>query len=465
MPIIELPYHTDSTALFNPLRALPFACWLDSGKPNSHSGRYDIMTALPRRRWITHNNSTHPSKTECQHYDGIGQLHRQTYHTQDPLSLLKSAEQELSSDPSINHIPFSGGIIAYFAYEFGRDQLDISQRSPNTCSLPSMVAGEYLWAVIQDHELKQCYVVAHSDCESNVIDHVIQTIDSAAHYTAEPFAIDELRSNTTTSEYHQKIAAIHDYITAGDCYQVNFSQCFSSHYTGDPYTAYKQLRTTMASPFSAFIDIGEGQSILSLSPERFIETQGKQVLTQPIKGTIARHSDATIDNNHAQHLQESSKNRAENLMIVDLLRNDLGKSCTPGSIKVPALFSLESYPNVHHLVSSITGTLKKEKTALDLFQGCFPGGSITGAPKKRAMEIIEELENCQRSIYCGSIAYLNNNGNLDSNITIRTIGCDGKKLYCWGGGGIVADSEADDEYQESLTKINTILGVLNQFKN
>ena len=205
------------------------------------------------------------------------------------------------------------------------------------------------------------------------------------------------------------------------------------------------------------MDLGENQAILSLSPERLLSIQQQEALTQPIKGTIARDSIQEIDKANADTLQASIKNRAENLMIVDLLRNDLGKNCIAGSIKVPQLFKLESYPNVHHLVSSITGTIKKEVSALDVFEGCFPGGSITGAPKKRAMEIIEELEECQRSVYCGSIAYINAKGDMDSNITIRTIACDGEKLYCWGGGGIVADSTIEEEYNESLTKINALL--------
>ncbi|GJL83348.1 MAG: aminodeoxychorismate synthase component I [marine bacterium B5-7] len=386
--------------------------------------------------------------------------------TGNPFHIIKAAANTLKPliETEAQLLPFSGGIIAYFSYDSGNSILNISQQLPNDCQLPTMVASEYPWAIVQDHQKQKCFFIAHTDCDQQRIDIVFSKLQETSNSYDSPFVINNLESNTRQTDYYQKIAQIHDYIRAGDCYQVNLSQCFSSTYQGDPYIAYKQLRSTMASPFSAFLDIGDQQSILSLSPERFIQAQQNTVLMQPIKGTIARDHNATRDNENAQTLKSCSKNRAENLMIVDLLRNDLGRNCKPGSIKVPALFELESFPNVHHLVSSITGEIANGKTPLDVFESCFPGGSITGAPKIRAMEIIGELENCQRSIYCGSIVYINNNGNLDSNIAIRTIACDGKKLYCWGGGGIVADSQASDEYDESLMKIDTILQVLNQFR-
>jgi para-aminobenzoate synthetase component 1 len=485
MPITALPYYPDSTVIFTALRSLPFSCWLDSGKPKSTSGRYDIMSAAPSQRWISKGGST-----EIHHYqyadNGSNQQPTTTEtSTEAPLALIKKASDQLalvteSDELNKGHqaLPFSGGIIAYFSYELGRKQLSIAQQSPGDCALPDMVAGLYQWAVIQDHQLHQCFLISRPACDPSLLNDVLQRLEQlAADKTLSkqstdkqtvPFRIGELTSNTSAQRYHQKIARINDYITAGDCYQVNFSQCFSADYQGDPYAAYIHLRSAMASPFSAFMDIGtdsKQQAILSLSPERLLQTQAKHALTQPIKGTIARDQDSEKDKNNAQTLQASSKNRAENVMIVDLLRNDLGKNCIPGSIKVPALCELESFPNVHHLVSSVTGIIAEEKTAFDVFQGCFPGGSITGAPKKRAMEIIEELEDCQRSIYCGSIAYINANGDMDSNITIRTIACDGEKLYCWGGGGIVADSKADEEYEESLTKIDGILRVLEEFRS
>lgn len=465
MPIISLPYYSDSTILFNAIRELPFSCWLDSGKPKSHSGRYDIMSALPSQRWVSKKNATAIHQYQYSKTPLSTQYKEEINHSNEsPLALIKAASKALITkeqkkiSSSVNALPFSGGIISYFSYDFGREQLSIPQHSQQYCQLADVVAGLYQWAIVQDHEQQRCYLASLNECPQPLIDIVIQHLDQATQaITPTPFSVGAISSNTSYEQYQKKLESINEYIHAGDCYQVNFSQCFSASYKGDPYQAYAHLRHKMASPFSAFMDLGENQAILSLSPERLLSIQQQEALTQPIKGTIARDSIQEIDKANADTLQASIKNRAENLMIVDLLRNDLGKNCIAGSIKVPQLFKLESYPNVHHLVSSITGTIKKEVSALDVFEGCFPGGSITGAPKKRAMEIIEELEECQRSVYCGSIAYINAKGDMDSNITIRTIACDGEKLYCWGGGGIVADSTIEEEYNESLTKINALL--------
>jgi para-aminobenzoate synthetase component 1 len=483
--IISIPYHTDSTALFNRIRRLPFACWLDSGKPKSYSGRFDVMTAQPSRRWVTVDGHTRimnyqyplgDRNSSSENENSISSPYLETLidtTNDNALTLINQASLELTQhyqNDTPHSLPFTGGILAYFSYELGRQHSNIAQRSPNDCKLPEMVAGLYEWAVVQDHEVQTCYLVALPSCSPSLISAMKQHLDSNEDASVKnenssaSFSIGKLSANITNQQYHEKLTTINDYIHAGDCYQVNFAQCFKASYKGDPYIAYLKLREEMASPFSAFMDLG-GKAILSLSPERFLQIQKKQVLTQPIKGTMARDNNPVTDRENAQRLQNSAKNQAENVMIVDLLRNDLGKNCTPGSIHVPALFALESFPNVHHLVSNIEGTLVDGKNAMDLFEGCFPGGSITGAPKKRAMEIIEELEDSQRSIYCGSIAYINNNGDMDSNITIRTIACDGETLFCWGGGGIVADSYIEEEYQESLTKIDKILDALLTFSD
>jgi len=196
---------------------------------------------------------------------------------------------------------------------------------------------------------------------------------------------------------------------------------------------------------------------LSSSPERFLKVNNEIVETKPIKGTIRRGTYANEDKALAEQLLESEKDRAENLMIVDLMRNDISKNCATGSVAVPKLFALESYATVHHLVSTVTGRLKNDRQALDLLRGCFPGGSITGAPKLRAMEIIEELEPHRRNVYCGSLGYIGYDGNMDSNIAIRTLVYHKDKVYCWAGGGIVADSKVDSEYQECFEKAAAML--------
>lgn len=204
----------------------------------------------------------------------------------------------------------------------------------------------------------------------------------------------------------------------------------------------------------------EEQAVLSFSPERFLQVKNKKVLTHPIKGTRARFKDKAKDDNALRELKTSCKDKAENLMIVDLLRNDFGKVCRTGSIRVDALFEPQSFANVHHLVSSVSGELEPSNNAFDLLNACFPGGSITGAPKLRAMEIIAEVENMPRSVYCGCIAWVSSNGNMDSNIAIRTLVRDHDQIYCWGGGGIVSDSEPQLEYQESLDKISMFMDAL-----
>lgn len=261
------------------------------------------------------------------------------------------------------------------------------------------------------------------------------------------------------AEYQQKFNRVHDYILAGDCYQINLAQRFTAHYQGDEYNAYLKLRESNQAPFSAFMRF-EDHSVVSISPERFLKVEGRNVQTKPIKGTLPRSLDAEIDSANAQKLQQSTKDRAENLMIVDLLRNDISRVCQAGSVKVPKLFDIESFPAVHHLVSTVEGELAADKSCTDLLRASFPGGSITGAPKIRAMEIIEELEPHQRNLYCGSIGYISANGNMDTSITIRTLICKNQQIHCWAGGGLVADSKVDSEYQETFDKVRKILPIL-----
>ncbi len=464
MPVIELTYHPDSQTIFNCLKDLPYSCWLDSGKPASHYGRYDIMSALPVKRIITLGKTTRVYETSCTgeklEYEG----------NEDPLERLKIELSTLDNQDKVindSSLPFSGGAIGYFGYDLSHHYINIPQKTPPLSNaLPDMHIGIYHWAIIQDHQEQKAYISYLPLCSDETIDAIqkrlkkTSTTDFSEPFS-EPIVVQQLESAISRDQYLERLKSIDHYIRSGDCYQVNFAHYFQGTYSGNPYSAYSQLRSAMASPFSAFLSIGN-QAIMSLSPERFLKVDGNKVLTQPIKGTTPRHISPRADKDSAEKLLLSEKNRAENLMIVDLLRNDLGKHCLPGSIDVDVLFGLQSFPNVHHLVSTIKGVLRPSASSIDLLRDCFPGGSITGAPKKRAMEIINELEQQSRGIYCGSIAYINVNGDMDSNIAIRTVSCDGKKLYCWGGGGIVADSDPEEEYQESLAKINSILAILGQ---
>jgi para-aminobenzoate synthetase component 1 len=277
-----------------------------------------------------------------------------------------------------------------------------------------------------------------------------------------PFRITSpVTSNMTRERYGRAFRRIHDYIRDGDCYQVNLAQRFAAEASGDAWLAYQALRIINPAPFSAFFSTPYVQ-VLSASPERFLKVEAGRVETRPIKGTRPRAGHPRLDAELAEALRSSEKDRAENVMIVDLLRNDLSKNCRLGSVKVPKLFDVESFATVHHLVSTVTGELQSGRDALDLLRGCFPGGSITGAPKLRAMQIIEELELNRRGVYCGAIGYVGFNGNMDLNIAIRTLVYSGGVIRCWAGGGIVADSRAEDEYQETFDKAAAMLKLLQQ---
>ncbi|HEY9032777.1 MAG TPA: aminodeoxychorismate synthase component I, partial [Pseudomonadales bacterium] len=274
------------------------------------------------------------------------------------------------------------------------------------------------------------------------------------------FVLDEpFRPLTPAADYRRDIARIHDYIVAGDCYQVNYAMPFTARYHGHSFAAYCRLRDTVPSPYMAYINAGR-QQILSISPECFIEASGQRLSSRPIKGTAARAADAGQDRQQAEALQQSAKNRAENVMIVDLIRNDFSRFSRPHSVQVEALCQLESYANVHHLVSTVNAELAAPYTVWDVFFASFPGGSITGAPKIRACQIINELEQHNREIYCGSVFAASDNGRFSASIAIRTLLCDNGRISAWAGGGIVADSTADEEYQECLNKIGALLDAL-----
>jgi para-aminobenzoate synthetase component I len=269
-----------------------------------------------------------------------------------------------------------------------------------------------------------------------------------------------LRSSFTHRGYLDAVSRVRDYIIAGDIFQANLSQRLEVPLEEDPWHLYRRLREVNPAPFAAYLEF-DGTAVASASPERFLrlEESGK-VETRPIKGTRPRGLSPLHDAALSQSLADSEKDRAENLMIVDLLRNDLSRTCLPGSVRVPELFALEHYPTVHHLVSTVTGQMRPGAGATDLLAAAFPGGSITGAPKVRAMEIIAELEPSRRGVYCGSIGYLSITGAMDTSIVIRTLVALGGRAYFSVGGGIVADSDPEQEYRETLDKGRALVNAL-----
>lgn len=421
-----LQYFEDPAILFECFADLPYAIFLDSGYPFDQRERFSIISAKPIK--VFSNN------------------------TENPFSAIKNYLDNYFIDKTQQDLPFQLGAMGYFGYDLGREFFSIDTQTINDIDFPNSVVGIYNWCLTVDHQEKKTWLLAENE---TLIDWIQSIINKPKNFT--PFKITQpFESNFTFSDYEKAFNRIQYHILEGNVYQVNLCQRFSATYTGSLWDAYRQLRKINPAPFSVFFNLGE-QAILSLSPERFLKVTKGVVETKPIKGTIARGKNATEDQQFATILQNSEKDLAENLMIVDLLRNDLGKCCEPGSIQVPKLAALESFPQVHHLVSTITGRLKKDTHAADLLQHCFPGGSITGAPKQSAMQIIESLEPHRRSVYCGSLGYLNFNGDMDTNIAIRTFIADKTKIHCYAGGGIVADSQLETEYQESLRKVSNLI--------
>ncbi|MBQ0721220.1 MAG: aminodeoxychorismate synthase component I [Gammaproteobacteria bacterium] len=449
MIVLDYPFRSDVEVLFNAVRDLPSPIWFDSGKPRSLQGRLDIISAAPARILETRGNATLIRDSE-----GNSQT-----STACPFALCQEAVDDFAlTGDKLTELPFVGGLAGFFGYGLGSTPAADEHKGP--ADMPDMRQCYYLWALVINQQISQAHLVFHPACPASLRRDIQARLASPAPLANSNIALtSDFQASTTRRDYEADVARVKHYITAGDCYQVNYAQHFSAQFKGEPWAAYLHLRKALPSPFSTYLS-WDDKAILSLSPERFIKTSGQQVEAKPIKGTITRGISVEEDQEQAIALMNSSKDRAENLMIVDLLRNDLGKSCEPGSIRVPKLFNLESFANVHHLVSTVTGRIRKEVSSLDLLAGCFPGGSITGAPKKRAMEIIAELEKVPRSIYCGSIGYISANGRMDTNIAIRTLLAESNTLHCWGGGAIVSDSHADSEYLESLAKVSLLMETL-----
>lgn len=446
-----LPYFEDSAALFAPLANMSWAVFLDSGFPFSRQGRYDIIAAEPVCKLLTRGENT----TIVDHGTT-------TVSTENPFDLVK--KKLTGKEPFTSNLPFSGGAIGYFSYDLARRLERLPKIAKDAEKIPEMAVGIYEWAVIVDHQRRESWLVS-SDQQKNlarIMSRFSQLKPVPEHASFQ--VCGAIRSNMSRQAYAAAFERIKHYLKEGDCYQVNLAQRFSAQCKGNVWTAYQRLRKMNAAPFSCFLNFPEVQ-VLSSSPERFLKVVNGRVETKPIKGTRPRKINRSEDQLQLYDLATSSKDRAENVMIVDLLRNDISKTCIEGSVKVPKLFDIESFATVHHLVSTISGQLRPDRHALDLLSSCFPGGSITGAPKIRAMEIIEELEPSRRGIYCGSIGYIGFDGNMDTNIAIRTLVHSHNSVRFWAGGGIVNDSALDAEYQESFDKAAAMLDLLKQMHN
>lgn len=470
---LSLPY-LDGHEWLQLLRQWDWPMLLESGHQERATGeqlaadeeatlgaRFDIVVAEPQIKYVTQGQNTH-----------IWQASEDAWRCsqEDPFALLKTqlAEIKLARHPEI---PFAGGVLGYWSYDLGRRIEPLPVQAQDDFPVPDMLVGLYTWAIVVDHHLQRCQLVSHGiACTAPALQTVHDRLQQMnvssqdARPTVDfvpqpqrPFAVTgALQSNLSPEQYAQVFAQVKDYIAAGDCYQINLAQRFSVPVRGDAWQAYQTFRQLSRAPFMAYMQVTDANkqpfSVLSMSPERFLQVRDGVVETRPIKGTRRRHVDPSADAAEAADLAASVKDRAENLMIVDLLRNDIGKVCQIGSVKATALFKLQRFTNVHHMVSIIRGTLAKGFHAVDLLRACFPGGSITGAPKLRAMQIIEALEPHRRGVYCGSIGYIGFDGGMDTNIAIRTAVISQGCMRFYAGGGIVADSDCAQEYQETLDK-------------
>ncbi|MGL5358493.1 MAG: aminodeoxychorismate synthase component I, partial [Shewanella sp.] len=442
-------------ALFAYFAKEQWAMLLDSANAPHQDAKFDIICADPIATLVTQGPKTEVTLLKA----GLS-LPQPFAEHDDPLRLLQQLRTHWYPEAFACDFPFSGGAMGCFSYDLGRRIETLPTIAQRDITLPEMNLGFYDWALIFDYASGHWHLVHYLGEEA--LRATLKAIEAklASPPQFAPFTLkSDWRAQLSKSDYQHKFAAIQRYLHSGDCYQINLTQRFEADYQGEEWRAYCQLREANQAPFSAFIRLPQ-HAILSISPERFIQLRGDHIQTKPIKGTLARLEDPKLDAQAAITLAQSPKDRAENVMIVDLLRNDIGKVAAPGSVRVPHLFAVESFPAVHHLVSTVTATLDAKYSASDLLRAAFPGGSITGAPKIRAMEIIEELEPSRRSLYCGAIGYLSQDGQMDTSITIRTLIAEHGKLYCSAGGGIVADSKVDCEYQESLDKVSRILPLL-----
>jgi len=463
-PLIEEVFTPLTTLkLFELIKDRPYSFFLDSGMDPQRLGRYSFLGSEPFLVMSSRGSEitlVRGREHEVQHgnpFDTVSEL----------LELYK-----LDYWPA--PVPFVGGAVGYFSYDLCHFVEHLPSTAIDDLKLPECYFAFYDVIFAFDHLEGRAYLVATGFPELEERQRLkrarmrLEEMKNwlyPSHSVIVVSRIPEqnkeitLKSNFTPEEYMKAVNKVREYIAAGDVFQVNLSQRFEADLKIPPYELYKRLRMVNPAPFAGYLNF-QGITIVSASPERFLKVQGSLVETRPIKGTRPRDRDSVEDQRLAQELTHSIKDRAENVMIVDLERNDLGRVCRYGTIKVTELAILETFPTVFHLTSTIVGRLHRGNSDIDLLKATFPGGSITGAPKVRAMEIIDELESTKRSVYTGSIGYLSFNGDLDINIVIRTFLIKEGRAYFQVGGGIIYDSDSEAEYMETLDKAKALIQAL-----
>jgi para-aminobenzoate synthetase component I len=464
---------------------LPYLLFLDSAATQHPDAQYSFLAADPSR--VVRSKG---ASTEIRNLPGGDWSQVEG----DALSVARALLPAEPTEPVPGLPPFQGGIAGYIGYDWGAVLERLPRPRYDDLAIPDVVLGLYDWIIAWDHRIGTAWLISTGLPESGEaqerrtrvrMEQVrerlggrqvsrtagkrVSTVEPSSDVSAPSYPVagiegaDKigLRSTFTHGGYLDAVARVREYILAGDIFQANLSQRFQSRWAEPPFDLYRMLRQQNPAPFAAYLGFGE-LAVLSASPERFLrlDEDRRRIETRPIKGTRPRGLGPMHDAALGRALAESEKDRAENVMIVDLLRNDLSRVCRPGTVRVPELFALEHHPTVHHLVSTVVGEIEPGSGAVELIRAAFPGGSITGAPKVRAMEIIAQLEPTQRGVYCGSIGYVSATGAMDTSIVIRTYLALNGQVYFQAGGGIVADSDPELEYRETLDKARGLIETL-----
>jgi len=462
-PLIEEVHMApDAAWCFEAFAPRPFSFYLDSGMDPQKLGRYSFMGSDPFLVLRSKGDAITLIK------DGVEEVKRG-----NPFDVLGELLEAYSLDGNKAGIPFTGGAVGYFSYDLCHFIERLPTNAVDDLQLPECYLGFYDAIVAFDHKENKAYLVSTGFPEleegkrQRLAEERLNELRSLVLLSPPLHEIKEtasgkgivLKANFSHEGYLKAVATAREYICAGDIFQVNLSQRLEVDVNTTPYELYKRLRKINPAPFASYFNF-DGVSIVGASPERFLKIRGDWVETRPIKGTKPRGKTPEEDKALAESLLKSAKDRAENIMIVDLERNDIGRVCRYGTVKVTELAILETYPTVFHLTSTVVGQLREGKSRIDLLKATFPGGSITGAPKVRAMEIIDELEPTRRSVYTGSLGYLSFGGDMDLDIVIRTIIVKDGRAYFQVGGAIVYDSEPEAEYIETLDKGKALIQAL-----
>ena len=459
--IKELTPYIPAVEIFRIYEREPGAAFLDSSLVNE-LGHYSVIGRCPYLKLVK----------DGENFTINGRPETETTFEDYMREYLNTHE-----DKNDSRLPLVSGAVGYFSYDYGRKQMGVPSGEKDLVTIPEAVLTFYDCFVVEDCQEKRTYLVSNGisgnaaaqigAMEKAILESIKNRKQeesetgeniNARNSHREKFKI-QIHPNFEKEEYKQAVDRMIQYIIEGDIYIANMTQQLTIESEKQPLDVFYDLRKNNPSPFGGYLDFGDYQ-IVCASPERFLKMKDRHVNTRPIKGTRKRGATPEEDQMLRQELADSGKDKSELLMIVDLERNDLNRVCTPGSVKVTELFTVEAYATVFHLVSDIEGTLEDGKNVMDLLEATFPGGSITGAPKYRAMEIIDELEHGKRNLYTGSIGYLTLDGSCDFNIVIRTALHKNGKYHLGVGGGITAESDLEFEYEETLQKAKAILDAL-----